>query len=126
MITIGHDESLLSVAVFGEFTLADYKEFEEEVNYKIRFEGKVDVLFDFREMMGFTLDVAWEEVKFAREHAHDFGRVAVLTSDQWLTWSAWISQLFVDAQIMVFDQEDDARLWLRAEAGAGAGAGAER
>lgn len=120
MITISHDENLLSVAVFGEFTLADYKEFEEEVSYKIRFEGKVDVLFDFREMMGFTLDVAWEEVKFAREHAHDFGRVAVLTSDQWLTWSAWISQLFVDAQIMVFEQETEARAWLRADVDASA------
>lgn len=122
MITISHDENLLSVAVFGEFTLADYKEFEEEVSYKIRFEGKVDVLFDFREMMGFTLDVAWEEVKFAREHAHDFGRVAVLTSDQWLTWSAWISQLFVDAQITVFEQETEARAWLRADADVDAGA----
>lgn len=114
MITIDLAENLVSVTVFGEFTLTDYKEFEEAVNYKIKFEGSTDLLFDFREMLGFTLDVAWEEIKFARQHAHDFGRVAVLTDSQWLAWSAWVSQLFVDAEVLVFEDENEARLWLAA------------
>lgn len=112
MITIEHNNSLISVGVFGEFTLADYKEFEELVNYKVKFEGPINLLFDLREMVGFTFDVAWEEIKFSREHAHDFGRIAVLTQDQWMTWSAWITQLFVDAEVLVFDNETDARAWL--------------
>ncbi|HRP97907.1 MAG TPA: STAS/SEC14 domain-containing protein [Rhodocyclaceae bacterium] len=112
MITIEHNHNLVSVGVFGEFTLADYKEFEELVDYKIKFEGPVNILFDLREMVGFTLDVAWEEIKFSRQHAHDFGRIAVLTQDQWVTWSAWITQLFVDAEVLVFDNEADARAWL--------------
>lgn len=116
MITIEHNHNLISVGVFGEFTLSDYKEFEELVNYKIKFEGPVNLLFDFREMMGFTLDVAWEEIKFSRQHAHDFGRVAVLTEDQWLTWSAWLAQLFVDAEVLVFDDEAAAKAWLDEEA----------
>lgn len=112
MINIEHRDSLVAVTVFGEFALADYKEFEELVNYKIQFSGQIDLLFDLREMAGFTLDVAWEEIKFSRRHAHDFRRIAVLTSDQWLTWSAWVSQLFVNAEIQVFDDEGDARRWL--------------
>lgn len=114
MITTDHRPNLVAVAVFGEFTLADYKEFEELVNYKIQFEGPVSLLFDLREMAGFTLDVAWEEIKFSRKHAHDFRRVAVLTQDQWLTWSAWISQIFVHAEVLVFDDETEARTWLEA------------
>ena len=115
MITIDHNNNLISVAVFGEFTIADYKEFEELVNYKVRFEGPVNLFFDLREMAGFTLDVAWEEIKFTREHAHDFGRIAVLTEDQWITWSAWLTQIFVDAEVLVFDDEVEARSWLDAE-----------
>ncbi len=115
MIAIDHNNSLVSLAVFGEFTLADYKEFEELVNYKVKFEGPVNLLFDLREMAGFTLDVAWEEIKFSRAHAHDFGRIAVLTQDQWLTWSAWVTQLFVDAEVLVFSDEHEARTWLEAE-----------
>ncbi len=112
MITIDHGPKLVALAVFGEFTLADYKEFEELVNYKIKFEGPVNLLFDLREMAGFTLDVAWEEIKFSRRHAHDFGRIAVLTEDQWLTWSAWLTQIFVDADVLVFQDEAEARSWL--------------
>ena len=33
MITTDHKENRVNVTVFGEFTLADYKEFEEVVNY---------------------------------------------------------------------------------------------
>lgn len=112
MISTEHSDSLVAITVFGEFTLADYKEFEELVNYKIQFQGQVDLLFDLREMVGFTLDVAWEEIKFSRQHADDFRRIAVLTDDQWMTWSAWVSQLFVDAEVQVFADEAEARDWL--------------
>jgi hypothetical protein len=115
MISTENTEKMVAVTVFGEFTLADYKEFEDVVNYHIQFEGQVDLLFDLRQMVGFTLDVAWEEIKFSRQHAGDFRRIAVLTEDQWLTWSAWVSQLFVSAEVRVFDDEDEARAWLAAD-----------
>ena len=120
MIVIQHQPGRVQVNVYGEFTLADYKEFEDVVNYHIQFEGQVDLLFDLRQMAGFTLDVAWEEIKFSREHAGDFRRIAVLTEDQWLTWSAWVSQLFVAADVRVFDDEDEARAWLAADEAAAA------
>ncbi|BBO21572.1 MAG: STAS/SEC14 domain-containing protein [Burkholderiales bacterium] len=112
MIVTDHKDKLVSVAVYGEFTLADYKEFEELVNFKVKFEGPVNLLFDLRQMADFTLDMAWEEIKFSRAHSHDFGKVAVLTDSQWVTWSAWLSQAFVDADIEVFDDEQEARGWL--------------
>ncbi len=112
MITTDHKTNRVDVTVFGEFTLADYKEFEEVVNYKVQFEGPVDLFFDLREMNGFTVDMALEEIRFARAHAHDFSRIAILTEDQWLTWSAWLSQIFVDADVRVFQSADDAETWL--------------
>ncbi|MGB4672574.1 MAG: STAS/SEC14 domain-containing protein [Azovibrio sp.] len=112
MIVTDHQAHRVSVTVYGEFTLADYKEFEELVNYKIQFEGPVDLLFDLREMVDATLDVAWEELKFSRQHAKDFKKVAVVTSSQWVTWSAWISQAFVEADIEVFEVLEEALAWL--------------
>ena len=112
MITTDQKESRVNLTVFGEFTLADYKEFEEVVNYKVKFEGSVDLFFDLSQMAGLTLDVAWEEVKFSRAHANDFKRVAVVTDSQWVTWSAWISQTFVNADVEVFDNVDEAKAWL--------------
>ena len=112
MITIDQKESRVNLTVFGEFTLADYKEFEEVVNYKIKFEGPVSLFFDLREMSGFTIDMALEEIRYSRAHSDEFDRVAVITESQWVAWSAWISQVFVSADLRVFADEAEARAWL--------------
>ena len=116
MIVIDHKPHRVSVSVFGEFTLADYKEFEEVVNYKVQFEGPVDLFFDLSQMADLTIDVAWEEIKFSRAHPNDFKRVAVVTDSQWVTWSAWLSQTFVNADVEVFDNAGDAEAWLESAA----------
>ncbi|MBL0352714.1 MAG: STAS/SEC14 domain-containing protein [Candidatus Dechloromonas phosphoritropha] len=112
MIVVDQKPQRVSVSVFGEFTLADYKEFEEVVNFKVRFEGPVDLYFDLSQMADLTIDVAWEEIKFSRAHPDDFKRVAVVTDSQWVTWSAWLSQTFVSADVEVFDNADEANSWL--------------
>ncbi len=112
MIVTDHQPKRVNVTVFGEFSLADYKEFEELVNYKVKFEGPVDLFFDLCQMGDFTLDVAWEELKFSRSHAHNFKRIAVITDSQWVTWTAWLSQIFVDAEMKIFDDAGDAAAWL--------------
>lgn len=112
MIVTDHKDKLVTVAAYGEFTLADYKEFEELVNYKVKFEGMVNLLVDLRQMADFTLDMAWEDIKFSRAHSYDFGRIAVLTDSQWVAWSAWLSQIFVNADLRVFSDEEEARGWV--------------
>ena len=118
MITTDQKESRVNLTVFGEFTLADYKEFEEVVNYKVKFEGPVSLFFDLREMSGFTIDMALEEIRFARAHPNDFARIAILTDDQWVAWSAWLSHIFVSAEMRVFDNSEDASAWLDVADGA--------
>ncbi len=112
MIVVQHLPQRVEVNVYGEFSLADYKEFEDMINYKVKFEGPVDLLFNLREMAAATLDVAWEDLVFARAHRSDFRRIAVVTRSQWVTWSAWLSQSFVHAEMRVFDDDVDARAWL--------------
>jgi hypothetical protein len=114
MIALDEQDGLVSVAVLGEFTLADFKEFEEAVAFQAKFQGTVNLLFDLREMADFTLDVAWEEIKFSRQHPRDFNRIAVLTDSEWVAWSAWLSQIFVDAELQVFHEEQEAHDWLAA------------
>lgn len=115
MINIQQTETLLNVAVMGEFTIADFKQFEENALYKLKSPGEIDLLFDLRGMIDYTADVAWEEIKFfSREHQHDFSKIAVVTSDQWLTWQAWLSRLFVDADIRAFSDYAEAQAWIQA------------
>jgi hypothetical protein len=114
MITIEQQDNLVNVAVLGQFTLADFKQLEEHVLYKIKFQGRVNLLLDLRDMTGFTVDVAWEEITFSHQHQYDFWKIAVVTDNQWLAWTAWLSSAFVDAGIEVFEDYDQAKDWVTA------------
>jgi hypothetical protein len=114
MITIEESDTLVNIAVMGEFTIADFKQFEEHALHKLEAPGKINLLFDLRGMLGYTPDVAWEEIKFfRREHNHDFDKIAVVTDNQWLTWQAWLSRLFVDADIRAFSDYREAQDWAK-------------
>ncbi|MGA7950464.1 MAG: STAS/SEC14 domain-containing protein [Thiobacillaceae bacterium] len=112
MISLSVKGNLVSVTVMGVFSLEDYKEFEEAVHYGIKFQGVVNVLFDLRDMLSFSVDVAWEELKFSHRHSNDFGRIAILTVDEWVAWSTWINRLFVKSEIRLFDDLETAQAWL--------------
>ena len=112
MIKLDVNNNQIAVSVMGQFTLEDYREFEQAVCYGIQFQGTVNVLFDLRDMLSYSVDVAWEELKFSREHKNDFGRVAILTGDQWVAWSMWINRLFMSADITLFDDLDAAQAWV--------------
>jgi len=114
MITIEQTKDLVNIAVLGEFTIADFKQFEENALYQLKSSGEIDLIFDLRGMLGYTADVAWEEIKFfSREHNHDFNKIAVVTSNQWLTWQAWLSRIFIDADIRVFQDYAEAKVWVQ-------------
>lgn len=112
MIATQAQGSLLTVNVYGEFTLADYREFEDLVVGSLQMRQPVSLLINLLEMAGFTLDVAWEDIRFTRAHSHDFRKIAIVTESQWMAWSAWLSQIFVEAEVRVFDDEFAAREWL--------------
>lgn len=114
MIAINTRDNLISASVMGEFTLADYRDFEQQIEYSIEFEGGVNLLLDLRDMVSYTLDLVWEEIRFSREHRYDFRKIAVVTSDEWMVWISWLNRLFVDADLRVFDNPGIAMEWLEA------------
>ncbi|MEW5892612.1 MAG: STAS/SEC14 domain-containing protein [Pseudomonadota bacterium] len=116
MIAINAKDNLISVSVMGEFTLADYKDFEQQVLHNIEFQGGVYLLLDLRDMVSYTLDVAWEEIRFSLKHRYDFRKIAVVTGDEWMVWIAWLNSLFTDAEIRVFDEPGIALDWLEGRA----------
>jgi len=115
MIAIDHSGKQVTVTVLGEFVLADYKEFEDLVRSTLAPGGKVKLLMDLRQMAGFTVDVAWEDIRYTRDHANDFEKIAVVSASQWVIWSARLSQMFINADLQVFDDEEEARGWLEQE-----------
>lgn len=115
MIVIEEDKDLLKLTLYAEFTLADYKEFEEAVTRELQTVPKIKLLVDLTNMAGFTLDVAWEDIKFTKAHSHDFERIAVVTKDRWASWASWLGTTFTDAQVEFFEDTDAANAWIHAD-----------
>lgn len=114
MIVIEEDKDLLKATVYAELSLADFREFETAVNNELRRAPKLELLLDLTNMSGYTLDVAWEDLKFTRAHAHDFKRIAVVTGSQWVMWLGWLPAAFTDAGIEHFEDAQAALAWLHA------------
>lgn len=117
MIAIEQSKDTLRVSIYGDLALADYRRLEQAVAEERRTQPRLKLLLDVRAMTGYTVDVAWEDVKFTRAHAHDFRRIAVVTPQQWGSWLSWVAAAFSDAEVMLFEEPGAAERWL-AEKGA--------
>lgn len=114
MITINQESNNLVIAtVLSEFTLADFKELEKAADYALQSREKASLLVDLNDMLDFTVDVAWEEIRFARKHARDFDKIAVVTNDEWVQWSAWLARIFTEAEVQVFDDYVTGLAWVQ-------------
>ena len=116
MITTEIFADRVEMRAFGRLTLAECREFEQLTDYRIHFNGPVDLLLDLRELSSCSLDALIEQLRYGRAHAHDFSRVAVLSESSLVAWMALFSQAFVDADIQVFDDEGTAHDWLTTSA----------
>ena len=114
MIVVNENKDLLEMHVYGELTLADYRDFEEAVGRELKTAPKIKLLVDLANMTGYTLDVVWEEIRFTRAHAHDFRRIAIISESQWAPWLSWMNAAFSDAEARIFDNSDEALAWLHA------------
>ena len=114
MITTNVFVDRVEVHAYGRLTLDECREFEQLSDYRIHFGAPLDLLLDLRELESCSLDALIEQVRYGRKHAHDFGRVAVISDSPVIAWMALFSQALVDAEIHVFDDESMACDWLGA------------
>ena len=112
MIVIEENKDLLKASVYAEFTLADYQEFERAVTHGLASVPKIKLIIDLTNMARFTVDVAWEDIKFTRAHAHDFERIGVVTGNQWISWAGWLGTAFTDAEVQFFEDPGKADSWV--------------
>lgn len=113
MISIREQQYGLDVALFNEFTLADFKLFEQAVLKRATELGRTDVLLDLSELKDFTLDMALEELRFVRAHEKDFGRVAIVVSDVWIKLATHLAGLMSHGGARYFDAIEAGQGWLQ-------------
>lgn len=115
MITTDVLPDRVEMRAYGSVSLADCKAFEQLSERRAARQQPLDLLIDLRAMTDCSVDATLEEWRFIRAHPTDFRRIAIVTDDQLVTWNAWLSQFFTEADIEVFDGERAARRWLEGE-----------
>ena len=91
MISIREQSYGLNVALYNEFTLEDFRELEQAILQAVGRVHRPDLLLDLSMLKDFTIDMAWEQLKFVNAHDKDFGRIAVVVDDIWIKFAAHIS-----------------------------------
>ncbi|GHD71564.1 STAS/SEC14 domain-containing protein [Vogesella fluminis] len=112
MISIREQDYGLDVALYNEFTLGDFKLFEEALLKRSGEHDKPDVLLDLSGIKDFTLDMAMEEIRFMRAHENEFGRFAVVADDSWIRLAAHLSGLLTRVPAQYFETVEEAQDWL--------------
>lgn len=113
MISIREQQYGLDIALFNEFTLADFKRFEEALLKRHREQGSPHILLDLTELKDFTIDMALEELRFVRAHEHAFGHIAIIVSDIWIRVATHIASLFIHSDIKYFPNVQQAQEWMK-------------
>ncbi len=112
MISIREQDYGLNVALYNEFTLEDFREFENAALDAVVRVHRPDLLLDLSMLKDFTIDMAYEQLKFLRKHDGDFGRIAIVVDDVWIRLGTHISSLLTQQHPKYFDDVASAQKWL--------------
>lgn len=112
MISIREQAYGLNIALYNEFTLEDFREFEQAALDAVQRVHRPDLLLDLSMLKDFTIDMAIEQLKFLRQHDEDFGRIAVVIDDVWIKLGAHISSLLTSTHPKYFNDAAQAQAWL--------------
>lgn len=115
MISIREQSYGLNVALYNEFTLEDFRELEQAILQAVGRVHRPDLLLDLSMLKDFTIDMAWEQLKFVNAHDKDFGRIAVVVDDIWIKFATHISDLLTRTHPQYFDTAAEAQAWLLGE-----------
>lgn len=112
MISIHQKSYGLDVVLYNEFTLEDFHQLENALLKAIEHTHLPNLLLDLSQMKDFTIDMALEHLRFLRQHAHDFGRTAIVVDDIWIRIGIRLANLLTLQRPRYFSDAATAQKWL--------------
>lgn len=105
----------LSLKAVGKLTHADYEIITPLIESALETikDPKVDVLIDARELEGWDLRAAWDDLKLGLKYNNEFNKIAIYSNSNWQEMAAKVGSWFISGEIKHFDNGDDATKWLR-------------
>ena len=106
----------IAVRASGKLSHEDYQNFLPKLEAQIKELGKVSVLFELDDFLGWDLEAAKDDFKFGMSHLDDIERFAVVGDKTWEHWMiAMVKPFMPSGLVRYFDHENlqEAWDWLR-------------
>jgi hypothetical protein len=104
-------DKILAFKLSGKLHDADYKTFVPLVDAAIAEQGKVRMLAQFHDFLGWDMHALWDDTKFATTHCTKIERLAIVGEKSWEKWMAQVCKPFTMAKVQYFDVGDVDAAW---------------
>ncbi|HEY8569940.1 STAS/SEC14 domain-containing protein [Microbulbifer sp.] len=114
----GDERVLLSLRARGKLEHQDYETLVPMLESALAgmTHPKIDVLFDMRELEGWEIRAAWDDLKLGVKHGRQFDRVAMVGSKYWQEIAAKVGTWFIGGEARIFEHREEALAWLQESA----------
>lgn len=106
-----HEANVIAVRMSGKITFEEYQAFLPQLETQIKRYGKISVLIELDEFVGWELAAIKEDFKFALKHSDDIERFAFVGNNAWQHWISLMARPFVSGEVKYFPKEDMHTAW---------------
>ena len=106
-----HEDNVIAVRMSGKITFEEYQEFLPQLETQIKRYGKISVLIELDEFVGWELAAMKEDFKFALKHGDDIEKFAFVGNKTWQHWISVMARPFVQGEVKYFPKEDMHKAW---------------
>ncbi|MCW8126541.1 STAS/SEC14 domain-containing protein [Microbulbifer halophilus] len=106
-----NENRVLTITASGTLTADDYRQLLPELEKKLDEYGQLRFYIKLEDFDGFEPGAIWEDLKFDREHADQYGRTAIIGEQKWEEWGTRFSGLFMNAEIRFFYKDQQLEAW---------------
>lgn len=119
MVEIMRDlpDNILGVRAEGEVTGKDYESvIMPAVEGKLKRYPKIRLLYDCRDMQGFSAAAAWDDARVGLRHIGSWEKIAVVSDEHWIIHAVKGFAFLMPCEVRVFEgsQFDAAKGWISA------------
>ncbi|MCE9677801.1 STAS/SEC14 domain-containing protein [Shewanella sp. AS1] len=107
-------ELFFVIKAYGRLTHEDYQYMTPLLESAIAEmkDPEILALMDLRELDGFSLHAAWDDLKLGLKHGKAFKKVAILGKGEFQQWMVRIVSWFTPGEYRFFDDKQQALSWL--------------
>ncbi|WP_299594845.1 STAS/SEC14 domain-containing protein [uncultured Microbulbifer sp.] len=111
----GNERVLLSMHARGKLEHADYETLVPMLESAIAGmeHPTIDVMMDMRELQGWEIRAAWDDLKLGVKHGRQFHKVAMVGNKSWQETAAKIGSWFIGGEARFFEDKAPALAWLQ-------------